>query len=150
MVGAGMRIIVVGLVECGERGGAPTYVVTRRPEGVHLGGSWELPGGGVEAGESPAEALQRELLEELGIAVESLKALTFSYHRYPKREVLLLFYAARARPGETPRPLAADALELKTLDELLALAMPPANEPFKSHLRMLVASGGLVLERNDF
>jgi mutator protein MutT len=144
-----MRIIVVGLVACGERSGEPTYVVTRRPEGVHLGGSWELPGGGVEVGETPEEALHRELREELGIAVDNLKTLTFSYHRYPKREVLLLFYAARARPGETPRPLTADALELKTLDEVLALPMPPANDPFKSHLRMLVEVGGLVLERNE-
>jgi len=146
---AGIRVVVVALVECGAREGAPTYIVTRRPEGSHLGGAWEVPGGGVEAGESPEEALHRELSEELGIAVDGLKTLTFSYHRYPRHEVLLLFYAARARLGETPRPLAADALELLTLDEVLQLPMPPANEPFKSHLRLLAQTGGLVLERDE-
>lgn len=145
-----LRVVAVGLVAHGERGGEPTFVVTKRRPDQHLGGSWELPGGRVEEGESPEEALSRELSEELGIAVTDLIPLTFSHHRYGGRAVLLLFFAARSLPGETPRPLAAEAMELLTLGEVIALPMPPANEPFKDLLRRFgaaaltpaVASGG--------
>ena len=44
-------------------------LMQQRKRGGALGGLWEFPGGKVEPGESPAAALVRELLEELGIAV---------------------------------------------------------------------------------
>lgn len=132
-----MRLIVVALLEHGHRQGDPTYVVTQRKPDAHLGGAWELPGGGVEPGETPEEALVRELREELGVelAPDSIRPLTFSHHRYPTREVLLLFYGATTAPDQDPHPLAAERLTLMTRAELLTLPMPPANAPLLAHLK---------------
>jgi len=130
------RLVAAGLVTHLTPGGEPRFIVTQRHPGDHLGGQWELPGGRVEAGESPEEALRRELREELGVEVEVVSPLTFSYHRYPEREVLLLFFRARTvTGGPEPQPLAAARLALLTRSELLALELPPANAPLLEALR---------------
>ena len=54
--------IVLGIVLRDGR-----VLVARRPADVHLGGLWEFPGGRLESGESPRQALARELQEEVGI-----------------------------------------------------------------------------------
>jgi len=129
------RIIAVALLEHGDRQGKATYLIARRPAHAHLGGQWELPGGKVEPGESPEQTLRRELREELGVDIEGVSPLTFSWYPYPDRTVLLLFYQARTLPGSRPRALAASELRLVDAGELIALEMPPANEPLRDLLQ---------------
>lgn len=59
---AGPVEVVAAVVERDGR-----YLITRRPEGTHLAGLWEFPGGKLLPGEKPEDALRRELKEELGV-----------------------------------------------------------------------------------
>ena len=62
-----MRTVVVAaavLIEAGR------VLLTQRKAGTHLAGAWEFPGGKAEPGESPGQALTRELREELGVEAE--------------------------------------------------------------------------------
>ncbi|PKM00485.1 MAG: NTP pyrophosphohydrolase, partial [Gammaproteobacteria bacterium HGW-Gammaproteobacteria-7] len=61
------RARVVAAVLRNSRG---AILLTRRGDGRSFAGAWEFPGGKVETGESPGEALARELHEELGIRIE--------------------------------------------------------------------------------
>ena len=83
-------------------------ICQRRPE-AHNGLKWEFPGGKVEPGESPEQALARELREELDVDAEVGRVLDVVYHRYPDRDVLLLFYACAIPSGE-PRAVDCNAI----------------------------------------
>lgn len=129
-------LVAIGLVSARrDESGEPLYVVARRGPDGHLPGQWELPGGKVEPGESPEAALARELAEELGVTVESARPITFSWHAYEDRRVLLLFFEVALDPASPP-PTARVATELREISrsELLALPMPEANGPFLTWL----------------
>ncbi len=66
----GSAALVVGAAIVDDLDRPTTLLAARRTEPAHLAGGWELPGGKVEAGEDPIEALHREIAEELGVRVE--------------------------------------------------------------------------------
>jgi 8-oxo-dGTP diphosphatase len=75
-------------------------LLARRPDDSHMGGLWEFPGGKVENGEAPSEALVRELREELAVNIVVEHPMTFAVHEETGLRILLLFFAARIETGE--------------------------------------------------
>jgi 8-oxo-dGTP diphosphatase len=122
-----VRTVVVAagvLIEGGR------VLLTQRKAGGHLAGMWEFPGGKVETGEDPREALRRELREELGIETTVGEVVDVAFHRYEDAEkaVLLLFFEATRTAG-SPEPRAVDvaAFEWAAADNLAPERFPPAD-----------------------
>jgi mutator protein MutT len=113
-------VVVAAVIEHDGR-----FLLTLRPQGTHLAGHWEFPGGKCEAHETHAEALQRELHEELDIVAEVGGLVHTVTHAYPERTVQLHFYAC-TYAGE-PRPMIGQRMRWATRDELLALPFPEAD-----------------------
>lgn len=105
-------------------------LVQRRPDGGAHAGLWEFPGGKIDNGESPEEALVRELREELGIDVETadIAPVGFVSQAWGARQLLLLLFVCRKWHGH-PEALHATALRWLRPAEFHALAMPPADLP---------------------
>jgi 8-oxo-dGTP diphosphatase len=101
-------------------------LLTRRPDDSHMGGLWEFPGGKVDDREAPADALVRELREELGVAASVERPITFAVHEEPGLRILLLFYAARILDGE-PKGTEGQAVAWVPVAELASYPTPPAD-----------------------
>jgi 8-oxo-dGTP diphosphatase len=98
---------------------------------------WEFPGGKLEDGESPEAALVRECREECGIEVEVTEILDVTYHRYPEKDVLLLFYRCELRAGEVRHLQVADHAWVPPRN-LEDYPLPPADERVITRIRALV------------
>jgi 8-oxo-dGTP diphosphatase len=101
-------------------------LLTQRMKGAHLSGLWEFPGGKLEPGEAPEDAVVRECREECGIELRVVDIFDVSFHAYPEREVLVLFYECELVSGEVQplgvadhvwcAPADIDAYELPAAD----------------------------------
>lgn len=114
-------------------------LVAQRPEGKHLAGLWEFPGGKIEPGESPEAALVRELAEELGIdtAAACLAPAGFASHAYLDFHLVMLLFVCRKWRG-TPCGRAGQAIAWHRPPALFGLAMPPADRPLLGLLDALL------------
>ncbi len=90
-----MLVVAAAVVEREAR-----VMLCQRLPNAHNGLKWEFPGGKLEAGETPEAALARELREELDIDVAVGRVRDAVYHRYPDRDVLVLFYSCSILSGE--------------------------------------------------
>jgi len=80
--------VVCGIIRKGD-----TYFIARRKPEKSLGGYWEFPGGKLEEGEDPVSALQRELLEELGMKVGEIQYYDSHEHEYESFNIELIAYS---------------------------------------------------------
>lgn len=102
-------------------------LLTRRIEGSHLAGMWEFPGGKVEEGEDPEATVVRECREECGIETAVDDILDVTFHSYPKKDVLLLFYSCRLVSGEVRHVGVADHVWALP-KEIRSYPLPPPDE----------------------
>ncbi len=85
------------------------YLMAERPAGSIMAGYWEFPGGKIENGENPQQALFRELAEELGVACFEAGLWQTLSHRYPHGHVMLHLFNVTGFTGE-PAPLEGQTL----------------------------------------
>jgi len=120
-------LIVVAAAVLDVRG---RVLLGQRPEGKHLAGLWEFPGGKIEKGETPEQALQRELKEEIGIKVQREKLIPVSFvsHSYEKFHLFMPLYFCPSYEGEV-RACEGQKLQWVELEKLRDYPMPPADRP---------------------
>ncbi len=104
-----------------------------------MAGLWEFPGGKVEMGERPEDAVIRELREELGIDVTEacLAPLTFASHSYEEFHLLMPLFVCRRWSGRVTPQEGQSLAWVKPL-RLRDYDMPPADIPLVAQLRDLL------------
>ena len=124
-------VVAVALIDTDGR-----VLIAQRPEGKQLAGLWEFPGGKVEPGERPEQALIRELNEELGIDVNEacLAPFVFASHAYDSFHLLMPLYLCRRWNGVVVAR-EHSALAWVKPNKLSDYPMPPADEPLVAYLR---------------
>lgn len=126
--------VVTGILRKGDH-----VLVGKRPEGHTLAGQWEFPGGKVELGEQPKQALKRELQEELSIEADVGELVLTWTHSYPDVGILLLFFEVLFWQGE-PKTTHHTELKWVTFDELKNMEIPDANRKLLPTIKELLIS----------
>ena len=129
------QVRVVAAVLYDER---QQVLVTQRPAGKSMAGHWEFPGGKVEPGESDAEALRRELCEQVGIEGISASLLEELTHEYPERRVVLSVWMVSEYAG-VPAALERQPLRWSAAAQLRTLDMLPADWPIVERLESTIS-----------
>ncbi|UUN28972.1 (deoxy)nucleoside triphosphate pyrophosphohydrolase [Streptomyces sp. FIT100] len=128
------RVVVAGAVYDQGR-----LLAARRSAPPALAGGWELPGGKLEPGETPEQALVRELREELGVEAEPVERVPGEWPLGPG--YVLQVWTARLVSGE-PRPLEDhDELRWLAADELDSVEWLPQDRPAVEAAARRIAPG---------
>jgi len=122
------------------------FLLAQRPAGKVYAGYWEFPGGKIESGEPAAQALARELHEELGIEIGEPSPWITRVFAYPHGTVRLQFFRVREWRGE-PHPRENQKITWQRFDVAMAAPMLPANAPVLASLvlptQYAITSAGL-------
>jgi 8-oxo-dGTP diphosphatase len=110
-------------------------LVARRGPHDSQAGLWEFPGGKVRGGETPRQALAREIREELGVKIAVGAPLEPTVHRYAAETIELLPFRCTISSGK-PAPGEHAAIAWVTRDRAAELAWSPADIPvFRQYVR---------------
>src|SRR5215510_4944087 len=126
-----LRVVAAALFDAAGR-----VLLAQRPEGKHMAGWWEFPGGKVGAGETDPDALVRELREELGVETRAHCEIETLTHEYPDRVVELVLWHASIDAGE-PRGLDGQQLKWVECQSLGKERLLPADLPLIPALQAL-------------
>lgn len=129
-----LLVVAAALVDVDNR-----VLIAQRPPGKSMAGLWEFPGGKLNDGEMPEQALVRELREELDIEVcdTCLAPFTFASHTYEKFHLMMPLYLCRNWEGDiTARE--GQTLKWVRASRLAEYPMPPADIPLIPMLRDLL------------
>jgi 8-oxo-dGTP diphosphatase len=131
-----LLVAAVALVDRDNR-----VLIAKRPAGKAMAGLWEFPGGKVHHGETPEQALVRELREELAIEVceTCLAPFTFTSHSYEAFHLLMPLYLCRTWEGEL-HPREGQEVKWVRAVRLSDYPMPPADRPLVPMLRDVLGS----------
>ncbi len=129
-----LLVAAIALVDADGR-----VLIAQRPEGKHLAGLWEFPGGKLGERETPETALIREAREELGIDIEEscLAPISFASHTYDNFHLLMPLYVCRIWNGIVSAR-EDQALRWVRPAKLCDWPMPPADVPLVAALRDLL------------
>lgn len=120
-------VVVAAVIERDD-----AFLLTRRLDGTHLAGLWEFPGGKAHASETHAEALRRELHEELDIRAEVGERVHQVTHAYPETTVELHFY--RCWFEGDAKPMMGQGMRWVPRRELASLPFPEADRDLIAQL----------------
>ena len=120
----------------GGGGGAAEFLLARRPEGKVYAGYWEFPGGKVEAGETPRQALVREIEEELAVTIDRAWPWLSCEYDYPHALVRIRFFRVASWHGEIAPVEHSGLAWLKIGGPPTVAPILPANGPILRALRL--------------
>ncbi|MBN2059341.1 MAG: 8-oxo-dGTP diphosphatase MutT [Deltaproteobacteria bacterium] len=108
-------------------------LIARRPEGSHLAGLWEFPGGKQEPNETLEECLEREIREELGMIIKAGKCIMTVLHEYELKKISLHIFDCLSDPGN-PKALECQEIQWVKPVELNSYQFPPPDQKFLEFL----------------
>ncbi len=115
--------VAVGVIE----NSAQKILLAKRHEHLHQGGKWEFPGGKVESAETTAQALIRELKEEVGLDVLNTTPMMEIHHDYGDKKVILDIHWVKDFSG-TAQGLEGQAVQWVAKQDLVNFEFPAANK----------------------
>ena len=104
-------------------------IITRRPQGTHLAGMWEFPGGRIESGEASEQALLREISEELALDIKVGQLYLQDVFEYENKIIDISFFmCSQDNPIQEPQALEVAEWKRVRLSELEQFEFPPADK----------------------
>lgn len=132
-----MSTVVVAIVLFSSS--SQKYLIVRRDQNQSGAGYWEFPGGKVEVGESPEQALQREIHEELNVSIDVVKLqfLSKNTHQYSTKAIDISFYLYQVS-DEVPLVLVDhDDFAWCDVNDLLSYQIAEADLPVIEQLKKM-------------